>query len=75
MQHYGNGNIKESKEEQRQTHGGGNINYYYQCTMNVNSFNVHDTTMEDCYNNIPVTRSSFSHYFCPHVTSISPFCY
>ena len=40
-----------------QTHH--NINYY--CgTVNVNSFNIHNITMEDCYNNIPVTRSSFS---------------
>ena len=56
MQH---GSIQESKEDQRQTHDGGNINYYYQCTMNENSFNVHNTTIKDCYNN---TRSSLSFF-------------
>ena len=45
-----------SQEDQRQTHG--NINYYYR-TVIVNSFNVHNITMVNCYNNIPVTRSSF----------------
>ena len=56
---HGYGNIQGTEEDQRQTHADSNINYYYQCTMNVNSFNVHSTTMEDCYNNIPITRSSF----------------
>ena len=59
-----NGRIQETKpeEDQHQTHG--NINY---CTVNVNSFNIHNITMEHCYNNIPVTRSSFFPlYFCPH---------
>ena len=59
MPHYGYGSIQELKEDQRQTHASCNINYYHQCTMNVNSFNAHNTTMEDCYNNIPVTRSYF----------------
>ena len=45
--------VQETEEDQRQTHG--NLNY---C---VNSFNVHNITMENCYNNVPVTstRSSF----------------
>ena len=68
MPHYGYGSIQELKEDQRQTHASCNINYYHQCTMNVNSFNAHNTTMEDCYNNTtmedcynntPVTRSYF----------------
>ena len=54
-----NGSTEDS-EDQRQTHGRLN----YSSTI-VNSFNVHNMTMEDCYNNIPVTRSSF---FCPHIT-------
>ena len=57
--HYGYSSVQESKEDHRQTHAGRNINCYHQCTMNVNSFNVYNTTMEDCYNNTPVTRSSF----------------
>ena len=55
MQH---GSIQGTVEDQPQPHG--NVNYHCQCTMNVNCFNVHNTTMEHCYNNITVTRSSFS---------------
>jgi hypothetical protein len=50
-----NGNIQETKEDQPQSHG--RINYY--STVNVNSFNVHNITTENCYNNAPVTGSSF----------------
>ena len=55
-----NGSIQETNEDQRQTH----VNmyyYYYYCKVNVNSFNVYNITMEvqDCYNIIPLTRSSF----------------
>ena len=52
-----NGIIQETEEGQRQRHD--NINYHCSTTI-VNSFNIHNITMEDCYNNIPVTRSSFS---------------
>ena len=42
-----------------QTHGT-NINYYSTTNLNVNSFNIHNTTLENCNNNItPVTRPSF----------------
>jgi len=47
---------QETEEDHPQMHGNLNINY----TVNVNSFNVHNITMEDCYNNVPITRSSFS---------------
>ena len=49
-----NGSVQETEEDQHQTHGN---NY---C---VNSYNVHHITFENCYNYIPVTRSSF--FFCP----------
>ena len=53
----------------------GNINYY--CMVNVDSFNIHNTTVKDCYNlnNVPVTRSSFAFCFFRHLTLILPFCY
>ena len=54
MQH-NTSSIQETEEDQRQTHG--NINYQH--TMILNSFNVQNITTENCYNNIPVTRSSF----------------
>ena len=54
-----NGSIPETNEDQRQTHVNIYYYYYYYCTVNVNSFNVHNITMEDCYNIIPLTRSSF----------------
>ena len=45
-----NGSVQETEEDQHQTHGN---NY---C---VNSYNVHHITFENCFNYIPVTRSSF----------------
>jgi hypothetical protein len=44
-----NGSVQETEEDQYQTHGS-----YY-----VNSFNIHNITLENCYNRTPVTRSSF----------------
>jgi hypothetical protein len=55
-----NSSMQGTEEVQRQM--DININYYY---VTVNSFNVHNIRMEDCYNNIPVTSPSF---FCPHTT-------
>ena len=66
MQHYGYISNQELKENQRQTHAGCNIHYYHQCTMNVNSFNAHNTTMEDCYNN------ARSYFYPPSLHILSP---
>ena len=58
-----NGSVQEtdSEEDQYQTHSNN-------CC--VNSYNVHYITFENCYNYIPITRSSFlsfKFYFCHHV--------
>ena len=47
-------NVQETEEDQRQTRS--NISNY--CTIIVNSFNIHSSTLENCHNNNPVTRSS-----------------
>ena len=52
-----NCSTQEMEEDHRQKHV---INYYLKyCTVNVDSFNVHNITMENCNNNIPVARLSF----------------
>jgi hypothetical protein len=51
-----NGSVQETEEDQHQS-------YSSYC---VNSFNVHHNTYENCYNYIPVTRSSLFLYFRPH---------
>ena len=51
----GTGSVQETEEDQRQMRS--NISNY--CTMIVNSFNIHNSTLENCHNNNPVTRSSF----------------
>ena len=56
----GHGGIRDT-EDQPEGQSYDNMNNY--CMVIVNSFNVHNTTMEDCYNNIPVTRSSFTLFF------------
>ena len=48
-----NGSVQEAEEDQYQTHG----------SYCVNSYNIHNITLENCYNYIPVTRSSFFFLF------------
>jgi hypothetical protein len=55
-----NGSVQETEEDQHQS-------YSSYC---VNSFNVHHNTYENCYNYIPVTRSSFLLYFGHNLNSV-----
>ena len=64
--------IREIKEDNRQTH---KIYHFQNCgtvNLNVDSFNARTFTMENCDNNVPVTICSsffFPLNLCPHVMS------